>query len=88
VAALTVHAARAARAESRGLRVDAGELRLAVRRSLRVAAARKGRSRTATATATATAAQAQRAGPAASPWSSLEWLADDEELLRVLVPVD
>jgi hypothetical protein len=87
VAALTVDAARAARAEAQRLRVDASELRLAVQRSLRLAAVWKERSRTAA--ATATAARVQRARPAASPWSSLEWLGgDDDELRRVLVPVD
>jgi hypothetical protein len=84
VAALTVNAARAARAEAQRLRVDASELRLAVHRSLRLAAARKETAET----AAATAARTQRAGLVASPWSSLEWLGDDEELRRVLVPVD
>jgi hypothetical protein len=83
MAALIVESARSAREESHRLRVDAHELRVAVRRSARVASARRER-----AAAAAGTARTRRVIPVASPWSGLAWLHEDEELNRVLVPLD
>ncbi len=71
--------------EAERLRVDSGTLRLAVRQSLSLATARKERART---EAAAAARMMRRADAAASPWSRLHWLREDDALDRVLVPVD
>jgi len=81
VVAVSIDAARAARAEARRLRVDSQGLRVAVHQNLRVATAGKER---------AEAATARLSGlvPVASPWSRLEWLREVDDLSRVLVLVD
>jgi len=81
VAALTIDAARATRAEARRLRVDSLGLSVAVERNLRLATAEKERAKAAT-------ARAGSVVPVTSPWSRLEWLRADGELNRVLVLVD
>ena len=85
MAALSFDDARAAREEAERLRVDSRTLRLAVRQSLCLATANKERAET----EAATAARRRRAVPAAaSPWSRLLWLREDDKLDRVLVPLD
>jgi hypothetical protein len=84
VAALTIAAAHAARAEAERLRVDASALRLAARQGHVLATARKERAEA----EAATAARVRRAVRAASPWSGLAWLREDEALDRVLVALD
>jgi hypothetical protein len=79
VAALSIHAALAARAEAQRLRVDWGVGVPAEQN--RLATARKERAEAAT-------ARAGRAVPVTSPWSRLEWLREDDELSHVLVLVD
>jgi hypothetical protein len=83
MAALIVEAAKSAREEAQRLRADSNELKLAVRSNARLAETRLTR-----AWATAAVARAGRAVPMASPWSGLVWLPVDEELNRVLVPVE
>ena len=84
--AVSVDAARAAREEAQRLRLDSRGLRAAVQQNLRLATAGKERAE-AEAEAVA-AAYAGHAAPIASPWSKLFWLRADDELSRVLVPVD
>ena len=81
MAALSIDAARAARAEAQRLRVDSVGLRVAVEENLRLATSGKERAEAAT-------ARAGRAVPVTSPWSRLEWLRADDELSHVLVLVD
>jgi hypothetical protein len=50
--------------------------------------ARIAETRMTTACATAALTRARLAVPIASPWSSLAWLREDEELCRVLVSVE
>jgi hypothetical protein len=81
---LILESARAARTEAERVRSASFELRTAVRRSKRVAHAK-----TANAAAVAAASEGRRrAMTLASPWSGLEWLREDEDLGRVLVPLD
>ena len=84
MAALSFDAARAAREEAERLRVDSRTLRLAVRQNLCLATARMARAET----EAATAARMRRTVPAASPWSTLRWLREEDALDRVLVPVN
>jgi hypothetical protein len=79
--ALSIDAARTARAEARRLRVDSRDLRVAAAENHRLATARKER-------AEAAISRAGRAFPVASPWSRLEWLREDDALSRVLILVD
>ena len=81
MAALSVASARSARAEAQRLRADSQGLKVAVRANLRLATAKKAR-------AESVAARACAVAPATSPWSRLEWVREDKELGRVLVPVD
>jgi hypothetical protein len=83
VVALIVVEARAACAESRRLRSDSAELKLLMRSNARLTEARMTR-----ALAAAAVGRARRVLPMASPWSSLTWLREDEELNRVLVSID
>jgi hypothetical protein len=85
VAALSFDAAHAAREESERLRGDSSTLRLAAQESLCLATAKKERAKIEAATA---AVLMRRAVPAASPWSRLLWLREDDALDRVLVRVD
>jgi len=84
VAALIVELARAAREEAAQMRVASLELRLAVHESNRLAHARTARA----AAATNDSIRRRRAMTAASPWSGLDWFREDEQLSRVLVPLD
>jgi hypothetical protein len=83
VAAVIVDAARVARADAQRLRADCEELKLAVRATARIT-----RARTSRAAASAAGARARCASPLASPWSGLAWLREDEDLSRVLLPVE
>jgi hypothetical protein len=80
MAALSVASARSARAEAQRLRADSQGLKVAVRANLRVATAKKAR-------AESMAARVCSVAPATSPWSRLEWVREDEQLSRVLVPL-
>jgi hypothetical protein len=80
MAALSIEAARGARAEARRLRVDSQGLKVAAKRNLRLASTGKKR-------ADAEAARAGRTVAVTSPWSRLEWLREDDELSHVLVLV-
>jgi hypothetical protein len=82
VAPLTT-AAQAARLDAARLRAETKGLKLAVRRNRARSRARLGEAQ-----AAASEAQARRAIPFASPWSGLEWCREDEQLGRVLVPLD
>jgi hypothetical protein len=79
--ALSIGAARAARAEARRLRVDSRDLRVAAEQNHRLAAAGKERAEAETARVGCTL-------PVTSPWSRLEWLREDDALSHVLVVVD
>jgi hypothetical protein len=83
MAALIVESARSAREESQRLRADSWELRRVMRSSARIA-----ETRMTTACATAALTRVRLAVPMGSPWSSLAWLREDEELCRVLVSVE
>ena len=76
-------AAEAAREDARRLRSDASELRVAVRRSVRLANVR-----TEKAAAATEIARARREIPVASPWSGLHWRLEHESLERILLPLD
>ena len=81
---MIIEAARAARDDAARARLVSLQLRLAVHESNRLAHARRAR-----ATAAATASKRKRRSlTAASPWSTLEWGREDDQLGRVLVPVD
>lgn len=82
MAALT-SAARAARSDAMRLRSNAQALKLAVRGNLARSRERLDRAHVET-----DRARAAREIPLASPWSALEWACDDEQLGRVLVPLD
>lgn len=82
MAPLTV-AAHSARIDARRLRGEARGLKMAVRANVI-----RTRERLDRAQMEADRARARRAVPCASPWSGLEWLRDDEQLRRVLVPLD
>jgi hypothetical protein len=82
VAPLTT-AADSARSDAKRLQSDARGLKLVARGNLARSRERLGRAQAET-----DRVQARRAVPAASPWSALEWLRDDEQLGRVLVPLD
>jgi hypothetical protein len=82
VAPLTA-AADSARLDAKRLRSEARGLKLAARGNLARSRERLGRAQAET-----DRVQARRAAPAASPWSGLDWLRDDEQLGRVLVPLD
>jgi len=84
VAALIFEATRAAREEAQCVRLASVELRSAVHRANRLAHAR---TESAAAAARASAVR-RRATTTASPWSSLEWLREDDEVDRALVPLD
>jgi hypothetical protein len=84
VVALICADARAAREEAGRVQRDSLELRLAVQASKRLTRARTERA----AATTAARKDRRRAMTCGSPWSGLEWMRDDEELARVLVPVD
>jgi hypothetical protein len=79
VAPLIVQSARAARAEAERLRRDSEALRLSVRRGV---------SNLHAATERASSAAARRPLQLASPWSTLEWVPEDNSLSRTLVPID
>ncbi len=81
--AVTVEAARLARAEAGRLRVESVTLRLALRH---IAADSREQRRTAEAALGRLYASRQWLSP--SPWSSLDWTRSDEELEQALVPVD
>ena len=82
MAPVIVDSARAARRESRRLRLASLELRESAHANSRTA--RAGREK-----ATAHARDHGRLATwAPSPWSDLAWRRDDEELRRTLVPVD
>lgn len=85
MAALIVESARAARREAERMRLASQELRNVVRESNRVA--QVGTARAAAAEAAASRCRG-RARSLASPWSCLEWRREDEQLSRVLVPLD
>jgi hypothetical protein len=76
-------AAHAARRDSRRLRNEAQGLKLVVRGTRA-----RSRQRLDKAHVEADRARASREVPVASPWSSLEWGREDEQLRRVLVPLD
>ena len=76
-------AARTARIDARRLRCEARGLKLTARGNLA-----RSRERLHRAQAQADRARARRAIPYASPWSGLEWCRADEQLGRVLVPLD
>jgi hypothetical protein len=82
VAPLIVESARAARDEARRMRSASCELRTAVRASSR--RARAGTERA----AAAAAARTRHTLTTPSPWSGLEWSREDEQLGRVLLPLD
>jgi hypothetical protein len=84
VAPLILESARSVREEARRLRAATLGLRLAVRRNIRIA----GASRKMAAEASAARREEKRALRSRSPWSGLEWHRDDEQLERVLVPLD
>jgi hypothetical protein len=81
VAPLTT--ARAARIDAKRLRSESYGLKLAIRGNLARSRERLGRAQVEAERARATAA-----APLASPWSGLQWCREDEQLNRVLVPVD
>jgi hypothetical protein len=81
VAALIVDA-RAAREEAQRVRLASVELRLAVRRSNRLAHVRKEKA------VAAAAASRRRVLIFPSPWSGLYWRREDDEVDRTLVPLD
>jgi hypothetical protein len=83
VASLIVESARAARDEARRVRSASCELRTAVR-----ASSRRARAGTEGAAAAAAAARTRHTLTTPSPWSGLEWSREDEQLGRVLVPLD
>jgi hypothetical protein len=84
VAPLIVESARAARDEARRVRSASCELRTAVR-----ASSRRARAGTeGAAAAAAAAARTRHTLTTPSPWSGLEWSREDEQLGRVLVPLD
>ena len=76
-------AAHEARTDATRLRNEAQELKLAMRGNLA-----RTRERLDRAQVQAETARARRAIPSASPWSGLEWCREDEQLGRVLVPLD
>ena len=76
-------AAHEARTDATRLRNEAQELKLAMRGNLA-----RTRERLDRAQVQAETARARRAIPCASPWSGLEWCREDEQLGRVLVPLD
>jgi hypothetical protein len=82
VAPLTAPA-RAARLDAARLRAETKGLKLALRGSLACS-----RDRLDQAQAAADEARTRRAISFASPWSGLEWCREDEQLARVLVPLD
>jgi hypothetical protein len=77
-----IEAARAARAESQRLRVDARALRAATHASTAAV-----RAKTTETAATAAVVQATRPYTLPSAWSSLRWRREDPELEHVLVAV-
>ena len=84
MASLIFESARAARQEAERMRVRSLALRLEVRASNRLAHARMEK-----AMAAAVARDDLRRDMVyTSPWSGLEWHRDDEQLSRVLVPLD
>jgi hypothetical protein len=82
VAPLTT-TAHAARIDAKRLRRESQGLKLAVRGNLA-----RSRERLDRAQIEADRARATRTVPFASPWSGLEWGREDEQLVRVLVPLD
>jgi hypothetical protein len=72
------------REEARRLRAATLGLRLAARRNGRIARA----IRETAAVASAGRKNDRRAMTRRSPWSGLEWHRDDEQLARVLIPLD
>jgi hypothetical protein len=82
--ATLIDTARAARKKAERVRLESRELRLAVRASKRDAHARTEKAAEA---AAAVWTNVQRM-PCGSPWSRLEWQREDEQLSRVLVPLD
>ena len=76
-------AALEARIESTRLRSEAHVLKQAVRGSLACSRERRDRAQV-----QADRARARRVVPFASPWSGLSWCREDEQLGRVLVPLD
>jgi hypothetical protein len=82
MAALTM-AAHAARVDAKRLRNEACGLKLSVRGNLACSRERLGKAQV-----EADRARARCAIPLGSPWSGLEWIREDEQLGRVLVPID
>jgi hypothetical protein len=76
-------AAQAARIDAKRLRSESTGLKLAVRSNLA-----RSRERLSRAQVEAERARVRRAIPVLSPWSGLEWCREDEQLNRVLVPLD
>jgi hypothetical protein len=76
-------AAQAARAEATRLRAETKGLKLVVRGNLA-----RSRERLGAAQVAADEARTRSAIPFLSPWSGLEWCREDEQLNRVLVPLD
>ena len=76
-------AARAARIDASRLGSESQELRRVMRANLA-----RSRQQLDTAQIQTNQARARRAIPSASPWSGLEWCHEDEQLGRVLVPLD
>ncbi|HKC77306.1 MAG TPA: hypothetical protein VKB70_02855 [Gaiellaceae bacterium] len=74
--------ARAARAEARRLRVEAMSLKLALRRSESCSLERRHKAEVALAQV-----RDCRALGLPSPWSTVRWLYEDEELEHTLVPL-
>jgi hypothetical protein len=82
MAALIFEHARIAREQAQLARSDSMATRRRARQCARVAHARRAK-------AVKAAAEARRSNmPLPSPWSGLEWLREDEQLGRVLVPID